>query len=96
MSSKDKSEIGSHVRLYLYRLPKKNHNAMMQLSDLFVDMFRNYGIYARSFQLESYETSEGFNSAANAVSANQDEEVWLDLEFTRDSKHRNDVDIKIK
>jgi hypothetical protein len=32
MSSVDKPEIGSHVRLYLYRLPKKNHEAMKQLT----------------------------------------------------------------
>ena len=96
MSSVDKSEIGSHVRLYLYRLPKKNHDAMMQLSNQFANMFRNYSIYARSFQLENSTTSEDFNNAANAVSANQDEEVWLDLEFTQDRKHRDDVDTKIQ
>lgn len=96
MSSVDKPEIGSHVRLYLYRLPKKYHDAMMQLSNQFADMFRNYGCYGRSFQLENTETSEGFTNAADAVSVNQNEEVWLDLEFTADHKHRGDVDTKIQ
>jgi len=96
MSSMGKSEIGSHIRLYLYRIPKKNHYAMVQLGDQFAQMFRNYGCYAQSFQLESTETSEDFTSVANAVSINQDEEIWLDLEFTTDRKHRNDVDTKIQ
>jgi hypothetical protein len=96
MSSMGKSEIGSHVRLYLYRIRKKNHDAMVQLGDQFAQMFRNYGCYAQSFQLESTETSEDFTSVANAVSINQDEEIWLDLEFTTDRKHRNDVDTKIQ
>jgi uncharacterized protein YbaA (DUF1428 family) len=96
ISSMGKSGIGSHVRLYLYRIPKKNHNAMVQLGDQFADMFKNYGCYARSFQLESTETSEDFTNAANAVSVNQNEEVWLDLEFTTDRKHQDDVDTKIQ
>lgn len=96
MSSMDKSEIGSHVRLYLYRIPKKNHDGMVQLGDQFSQMFRNYGCHARSFQLDSTETSEEFTNVANAVSVNQDEEIWLDLEFTTDRKHRDDVDTKIQ
>lgn len=96
MSSVDKPEIGSHVRLYLYRLPKKNHDAMMHLSNQFADMFRKYGCYGRSFQLENTKTLEGFTNAADAVSVNPNEEVWLDLEFTNDRKHRDDVDTKIQ
>jgi uncharacterized protein YbaA (DUF1428 family) len=68
----------------------------VQLVDQFADMFKNYGCYARSFQLESTETSEDFTNAANAVSVNKNEEVWLDLEFTTDRKHRDDVDTKIQ
>jgi Protein of unknown function (DUF1428) len=96
MSSKAKSEIRNHVRLYLYRIPKKNHDAMVQLGDQFAEMFRNYGCYARSFQLESTETSEDFTSVADTVSLNQKEEIWLDLEFTTDRNHRDDVDTKIQ
>lgn len=89
-------EIGSQVRLYVYRLPKKNHDMMVQNQQQFTDMFRNHGCYARSFRLDSTETSEGFTSIASVVSANQDEEVWLDLEFYRDRKHMDDVITKIE
>lgn len=34
----------------------------------------------QSYQLGNTETSEGFASMASIVSANKDEEVWLDLE----------------
>jgi hypothetical protein len=33
---------------------------------------------------------------ANAISANQDDEVWLDMESYRDRKHMNDVVSKIE
>jgi hypothetical protein len=92
----DKSEIGSHVRLYLYRIPKKNHDAIVQLGDRFAEMFRNYGCDAQSFQLESTETSEDFTSITDTVSLNQNEELWLDLEFTTDRDHRDGVDTKIQ
>lgn len=62
----------------------------------FADTFRKHGCYYQSFQLSNTETSEGFASIANAVSANQDEEVWLDLESYRDRKHMNDVVTRIE
>jgi uncharacterized protein YbaA (DUF1428 family) len=61
----------------------------------FVEMFKKHGCYARSFQLTNTETSEGFTSMVAAVSANQEEEVWIDLESYRDRKHMNDVVSKI-
>jgi Protein of unknown function (DUF1428) len=96
MSTALNSEIGSHVRLYLYKLPTKNHDAMVNLSYQFAEVFKNHGCYARSFQVESLEKSENFSNVANAVSCTQDEEVWLDLEFTEDLKHRHEVDSKIQ
>ena len=59
-------------------------------------VFKKRGCYARSFQLTSTETSEGFTSMVAAVSANQEEEeVWIDLESYREREHMNDVVAKI-
>lgn len=96
MTTATNSEIGSHVRLYLYRLPTKNHDAMVNLSNQFAEIFKNHRCYARSFQVESLEKSENFSNVAYALSCKQDEEVWLDLEFTEDIKHRHEVDSKIQ
>jgi uncharacterized protein YbaA (DUF1428 family) len=84
------------VRLYVYRVPKKNHDAIILNQRQFADVFKKHGCYARSFQLTSTETSEGFTSMVAAVSANQEEEeVWIDLESYRDREHMNDVVSKI-
>jgi Protein of unknown function (DUF1428) len=96
MSEMGESKIGSHVRLYLYRLPRKNHDAMVHLGNQFADIFRNYGCYARSFKLESTEISKEFTDVANILPYNQSEEIWIDLEFTEDRKHRDEVDSKIQ
>ena len=89
-------EIGDQIRLYVYSVPRKNHDAMLQISSQFIDMFKNYGCYARSFQLNKTETPKGFTSMTNVISANQDDEVWLDIESYRDRKHMKDVVSKIE
>lgn len=88
--------IEDQVRLYIYSVPKKNHDAMLQICSQFIDIFRKYGCHARSFQLDRTKTPEGFTSITNVISANQDDEIWMDMESYRDRKHMNDVVSKIE
>jgi uncharacterized protein YbaA (DUF1428 family) len=89
--------IGSEVAQFVYRVPKKNHDAMMQLNKQFVDTMRKYGTAHLIFQLTNTEAPmEGITNIAKTVSANQDEEVWLELIFYRDRKHRDEVDAKMR
>jgi uncharacterized protein YbaA (DUF1428 family) len=39
---------------------------------------------------------EGITNIAKTVSANQDEEVWMELIFYRDRKHRDEVSAKMQ
>lgn len=48
------------------------------------------------FRLGGTEISEGFTNIANTVSANPDEEVWLELLSYRDRKHRDEVGAKMQ
>jgi hypothetical protein len=51
-----KREVGSIVQQFLYRLPKKNHEAMIQLEKQFADAFRrNGGLGYEVFQLNGTE-----------------------------------------
>jgi uncharacterized protein YbaA (DUF1428 family) len=89
--------IGSEVDHFVVRAPKKNHNAMIQLGKQFSDIVRKYGgpnpLY---FQLNNTETPmEGITNIAKTVSANQDEDVWLQLTFYRDRKQRDEVRAKM-
>jgi uncharacterized protein YbaA (DUF1428 family) len=85
-------QIGSIVQQFIYRLPKKNHDAMMQLEKQFIDIFRKHGgLRFEVFQLSSNENMmEDWTNIAKTVSANQDEEVWLEQIFYRDSKERDE------
>jgi uncharacterized protein YbaA (DUF1428 family) len=91
--------IGSEVAHFVYRVPKKNHESMMQLNKQFADIMRKYGAPHLIFQLNNNTEAsmEGITNIAKTVSANQDEEeVWMELIFYRDRKHRDEVSAKMQ
>jgi uncharacterized protein YbaA (DUF1428 family) len=89
--------IGSEVAHFVYRVPKKNHDAMMQLNKQFADIMRKYGSPHLIFQLNNTEAPmDGITNIAKTVSASQDEEVWMELIFYRDRKHRDEVGTKMQ
>jgi uncharacterized protein YbaA (DUF1428 family) len=52
----DKQGIGSEVAHFVYRVPKKNHEAMIHLNKQFADIMRKYGALHLIFQLNNTET----------------------------------------
>jgi uncharacterized protein YbaA (DUF1428 family) len=96
MSKSNTTEIeqgaGTEVDHFVYRVPKKNHEAIMKLNKQFVDIMRKYETQHLIFQLNNTEAPmEGITNIAKTISANQDEEVWMELIVYRDSKHRDEV-----
>lgn len=76
---------------------RKRTMTRMQLNKQFVDAMRKYRAAHLIFQLNNTEaTMEGITNIAKTVSANQGEEVWLELIFYRDRKHRDEVDAKMR
>lgn len=95
--SEIEQRIGSEVDHFVARAPKKNHDAMVQLSKQFADIMRKYGVTNLYFQLNNTNSPmEGITNIAKTISANPDEEVWLELLFYRDSKHREEVGAKMQ
>ena len=89
--------IGNEVDHFVVRAPKGNHDAMIQLGKQFADVMRKYGgpnpLY---FLLNNTGTPmEGITNIAKTVSADQDEDVWLQLIFYRDRKQRDEVSAKM-
>lgn len=89
--------IGIEADHFVYRLPKKNHNAMMQLNKQFGDIIRNYGIAHLVFQLSNTEAPmDDITNIAKTISATQDEEVWMEIIFYRDHMHKDEVAAKMR
>jgi uncharacterized protein YbaA (DUF1428 family) len=70
----------------------------LQLNKQFSDIIVNeYGVIHSVFQLNgTQESMEGITNIAKTVSATQDEEVWLELLFYRDRKHKEEVGAKMQ
>jgi uncharacterized protein YbaA (DUF1428 family) len=90
--------IGNEVDHFVYRIPKKNHESMMQLNKQFADTMRKYGALHLIFQLNNTEAPmEGITNISKTILANQqDEEVWMELIFYRDRKHKDEVGTKMQ
>lgn len=89
-SNSTEASIVSHL---VYRVPKKNHDAMLQICKEAYDMFKQHGIlHYDAFKLSNSDVPmEGFTNIARIVSANQDEEVWIESIYYRDRQHMNEV-----
>jgi hypothetical protein len=92
------NEIGNIIRLSVWRIPKANHEALMQLEKPIKEFFKNAGVNQEIFLLkvgsdEQDKMAEqmGMTNIAKTIAAKQDEEVWLELQFYRDQKHLDDL-----
>ena len=85
-------EIGNQVQLFIWRIPKKNHDAMVKLQKQLNDLLIRHGVLRMEiFQLTNTEAYDGCINITTTMSANQDEEIWIELQSHRDLKQMNEV-----
>lgn len=102
MSKSETGEIpkgsGSVVQHIVYRVPRKNHDSMLRLCKEASGMFRkNGGLSHEVFQLSNTDVPlGGFASIANIISADKDEEVWMELLHFKDRQHMKEVIAKME
>ncbi len=81
-----------YAQLFVFRVPKKNQEAMRKLEGRIVSMFQKHGVMeSEFFQLTQHETVKGFTNIAETVSAGPEEEVWVEIEHYKDRAHRDQV-----
>jgi uncharacterized protein YbaA (DUF1428 family) len=97
MSRSDSKE-ASLVTHFVYRVPKKNHDTMLQLCKQSNKIFMQHGVLQYDvFRLSNTDIPmEGFTNIANTISANQDEEVWIESLYYSDHQHMNEVMAKMQ
>jgi uncharacterized protein YbaA (DUF1428 family) len=103
-------ETGNYLQLFLYRVPKKNHDAIVQNLKQFVPWFKKHGARVEYYQLGRSETQAAIDSAKQsgmdvmdsidkAVSTpkgeKEEEELWTEQQHFRDYKHCEDVYAKM-
>jgi hypothetical protein len=60
--------IGSETDHFVYRVPKKNHDAMMHLNRQFGDIIREYEVAHLIFQLSNTEEPGYYQHSQNRIS----------------------------
>jgi uncharacterized protein YbaA (DUF1428 family) len=87
-NSTNQKDSRGQVAIFLYRAPKKNHDALVKINKHSHDFFMKYGVLKfEVFNLNSRENMMDFVNLSKTISANNDEDVWLEIQSYRDAKH---------
>jgi uncharacterized protein YbaA (DUF1428 family) len=88
----EEQQEGKHVQLFVYKLPKKNHDAMVKLVKKFTALYKKYGTQSwEIYQLNSTEAFDGSTSIAKIVSASPNEEIWVEVDHYKNRNTRDSV-----
>jgi uncharacterized protein YbaA (DUF1428 family) len=109
-SSMEIEDTGNYLQHFIYRVPKKNHDAIVQNLKQFVPWFKKHGARVEYYQLGRSETQYAIDSAKQsgmdvmdsidkvlftAAEDDNEEEVWIEQQYFRDYKHCQDVYAKM-
>jgi uncharacterized protein YbaA (DUF1428 family) len=93
----NESTKNGHLEAFFYRVPKKNHDAVVKNLKQFVPWFEKNGAEIEYYRFEGSELMEGMSmeSADKVLSVTEDEELWVEMQHYRDRKHRDDTFAKM-
>ncbi|TVP39010.1 DUF1428 family protein [Candidatus Nitrosocosmicus arcticus] len=92
----DRREEGNYVEFVLYRIPKKNHEPMLQTVRRIIDIVAKEDVRFDCFGLIGSEDLPGFTNITKTMSANPgDEEIWINMVSYKGRQHRDEIVAKI-
>ena len=95
MSSSDnfanQIDSGGLIKILFIRTPKKNHDALLKIGKQTDIFYRKHGVSKFVYRLNARENMMDFINLSKAISANDDEDVWLEILSYRDAKHIEEV-----
>jgi uncharacterized protein YbaA (DUF1428 family) len=78
----------SQVAIFIYRAPKENHDALVKVNKHSLDFFMKHGVLRfEVYNLNAREDMMEFVNLAKTISASENEEVWMEIQSYRDTKH---------
>lgn len=80
-------EVGQ-VGIFLYRAPKKNHDALVKINKHSHEFFMKHGVLKfEVFTINSRNDMMEFTNLSKTMSASEDEDIWLEIQSYRDAEH---------
>lgn len=89
-SSMEIEETGNYLQHFIYRVPKKNHDAIVQNLRKFVPWFKKNEMRLEDYQPSNSQTMEAMESITKTPSVTEDEGVWIELQYFRYQNHSED------
>lgn len=106
-SSLEIEKTGNYLQHFIYRVPKKNHDAIVRNLKQFIPWFEKQGARVEYYQLGRRETDAAIESAKQSgmdvmdsidkalftatTEGEEEEEVWIEQQYFRDYEHCKDV-----
>jgi len=84
-------DLGSIIQIVFIRVPKKNRDALAKIGKETDNFFRKHGVSKFVYRLNEKENITDFVNISKIISANDDEDVNLEILSYRDVKHVEDV-----
>lgn len=94
-SGSAKTESANHLEAFIYRVPKKNHDAIVKNLKKFMPWFEENGVGLEYYQFGNSEAMEGMESMIKTLSVAEDEEIWMELQYFRDMQHCKEIYAKM-
>ncbi|WP_148685667.1 DUF1428 family protein [Candidatus Nitrosocosmicus hydrocola] len=85
-----------YVEFVFYRVPKKNHESLLQLTHQLIELFKKEEVIYDCFGLNNVEEIPGFINITKIISINPaEEEIWINMVTYKDRQYRAKVVEKI-
>ncbi len=95
-SSENNQETKNYVEFVFYRVLKKNHESLLQVTNRLIELIKKEEVFYECFDLISAEKIPGFTKVSRIIPINTDEEeIWINMVTYKGRKHCNEVVEKI-
>jgi len=72
---------GTYSHIFVYRISKKNHKALLNLQQRLRAIYKKHGMLgSKIYQLGKSNVFEGFDSFEKTLGTKTDEEVWIEVD----------------
>jgi len=97
MESSENNKNGkNYVEFVFYRVPKNNHESLLQLTNRLIEFIKKEEVTYDCFSLISAENIPGFINITKVITIHPDEEeIWINKVTYKDREHRTRVVEKI-
>lgn len=93
-------EVGSQVQLVVYRIPKKNHDVMVQTCKSILMICLGSTVYCTmrfsNLTIPSPTRKGAWPTFTKTIAAAREEEFWVEFVYYRDRKHMEEVIAKME